>query len=234
MSSNPFDAPRSSGAQYFNYKIKVEKSKHAQPDTPKIVQRVREGDEYTTIEKQDPSTIKGWCVGAKYIKPNDPEQQGIIVLLLQHSKDPESPIAQLSCGASGRFGTNMLTLLARGDKNGILGKEILVRVWSVEDKANPKAKKKFGMTIYDLNQKNAEGKPLRLELTDDEFKKAQVAADQKRLVEWWDKNISGIVAEFEKQHSAASTATAALIDADDDFIEKKPAADPAPVDDLPF
>ena len=181
--ANPFDAPEKSGANNYYYRLTVKRDRATKPDTPVFQLSEKRGDEYVVVKEQ--REIQGRVVGADFRAPLTADQTGIISIKIAANDFADSPIAVVSMGAGSRFGKDALTLLSRKE-NGILGKRIKIALWDLQDPNAPKAApKKYGWAVYDLDRRNSEGKYERLKPTDEEFVKANNAAEQKLLTNWW-------------------------------------------------
>lgn len=181
--ANPFDAPEKSGANNYYYRLTVKRDRATKPDTPVFQLSEKRGDEYVVVKEQ--REIQGRVIGADFRAPLTADQTGIISIKITASDFADSPIAVVSMGAGSRFGKDALTLLSRKE-NGILGKRIKIALWDLQDPNAPKAApKKYGWAVYDLDRRNSEGKYERLKPTDEEFVKANNAAEQKLLTNWW-------------------------------------------------
>lgn len=181
--ANPFDAPEKTGANNYYYRLTVKRDRATKPDTPVFQLSEKRGDEYVVVKEQ--REIQGRVVGADFRAPLTADQTGIISIKIAASDFADSPIAVVSMGAGSRFGKDALTLLSRKE-NGILGKRIKIALWDLQDPNAPKAApKKYGWAVYDLDKRNSEGKYERLKPTDEEFVKANNAAEQKLLPNWW-------------------------------------------------
>lgn len=189
--ANPFDAPEKAGANYFYYRLTVKRDRATKPDTPVFQLSEKRGDEYAIVKEQ--REIQGRVIGADFRAPQTEDQTGIILIKLAANDLADSPVAVVSMGAGSRFGKDCLTLLSRKE-NGIIGKRIKIALWDIQDPNAPKAApKKFGWAVYDLDKRNADGKYERLKPTDEEFIKANNAAEQKLLTNWWNTVIKPFV-----------------------------------------
>jgi hypothetical protein len=223
--ANPFDAPEKTGANNYYYRLTVKRDRATKPDTPVFQLSEKRGDEYVVVKEQ--REIQGRVVGADFRAPLTADQTGIVSIKIAANDLADSPIAVVSMGAGSRFGKDALTLLSRKE-NGILGKRIKIALWDLQDPNAPKAApKKYGWAVYDLDRRNSEGKYERLKPTDEEFVKANNAAEQKLLPNWWNTikpHVDSVASAFAPAGAVAAVTqlTAPKQDQEDVFSDDLP------------